>query len=120
MTAPERDPALVAATLLMCPACGAHGNIEDADDFVITERVIRSWRSATLTSIDEGYPASPSVFTSDYLAAIREEHPGARWSIELDASSDEVDWESSHDTKIECRKCFEEFPVPAEYFVEWV
>ena len=97
---PAGDPELwhPLAGAFTCPFCGYDGTEPPPvldEPFRLTERVVRTWPIA-LRSGTDGTP-----------------------EIVADAADDEIDWESSADTKIECGSCFEEFPVPENFAVVW-
>lgn len=86
---------------IICQECGNDGTNEalwesnSPSPFRITERVTRTWPIEAVQKADEGY------------------------ALVCEGGSDEIDWESSSETTIECCACFSEFPVPAPYSVDW-
>ena len=78
---------------IVCPHCGNHGEAEGAWEanawtpFKLVEEVVRSWG----------------------FAAVQD---GATLRLTADAVSDDVDWESGTNLRIESMQCFESFALP--------
>jgi hypothetical protein len=72
-------------------AAGSLSYNMSTEPFVITERVIRSW----------------------HVKNVRYD------VVTCDTRTDQIDWESSTDTKIECRVCLTEFDPPESLSFDW-
>ncbi len=86
---------------IVCPYCGNRG---DADGgwttnawvpFKLVENVIRSFAFAGTKDPDGGL------------------------SLVADVETDDVDWESGSDLRLECMQCFGDFPLPDEAGVDF-
>ena len=86
---------------IVCPHCGNHGernrNWEKNGwtPFRLIEEVIRSW---------------------EFSAAVDGQ---GKLSLIADTNSDEVNWESGSNLRLECVECFNEFPVPEDAHVDF-
>lgn len=86
---------------IVCPACGNDGTKPElweangVSAFRITERVVRTWPIERVDPREAGFV------------------------LVCEGGDDEINWETSTDTAIECGACYHEFPVPPPYEVEW-
>jgi hypothetical protein len=78
---------------IICPHCGNHGELDGpweanaGTPFKLIEEVVRSWEFSA--ALDAG-----------------------QLRIRADASDESVDGESGTNLRIECKQCFESFPIP--------
>lgn len=79
---------------IVCPHCGNHGDADGpwktnaSSPFKLIEEVVRSF------VLDAEIDGSGTLF------------------LRADVESDEVDWESGTNLRIECMQCFGEFAIP--------
>ena len=87
---------------LACPHCGNSGEAKGSWErnssvpFKLIEDVIRSWKFSVTRGVDG---------TTLLLA---------------DTATDSVDWESGLNTRLECMECFDQFPLPEGFGLDYV